>query len=164
MAENETNLSDRQELFRMLRELIRILDLVIYERYARIPEELLQPLRVAWDDFHERHQNRIFKALEAAPEFDNELSGEQRERGLMSLEGVGLTGPHLQVKSLGFWNASRRYILRRALKELQNFLGWADIWLESLTKVIKVSEILVELKKVIEKALDMLNEEGRKEP
>ena len=159
MVQNESSFRDRQELFRMLRELIRILDLLIYERAARIPEELEEPLRVAWTDFHERHSNRIFNALETAPALDSELSESDRERGRMSLEGVGLTGAHLEVKSRGFWGASRRYFLRRGLKELQNLLGWADIWLESLTSVIHVSDILVELKQVIEKALEMSNEE-----
>ena len=159
MAENESNLSDRQQLFKMLRELINILDLVIYERTPPLSPEIQEPLRDAWADFHERHESAIFNALETAPEFDEELTETDRERGRLSLEGVGLTGPHLRVKANGFWGAGRRYVLRRALKELQNLLGWADIWLESLTKVIHVSEILVELKQVIEKALDMLNEE-----
>lgn len=157
MADDESNLNSREELVAMLRELIRILDLVIYEQAVPLPQDLQETIHTAWDNFHERHQDRIFAALEAAPQFDEELSESDRERGQMSLEGVGLTSPHLQMKSRGFWGARGRFIARRALKELQSLLGWADIWLESLTSVITVSEILVELKKVIEKALEDLD-------
>jgi hypothetical protein len=159
MADNESISNNRQELFALLRELIQILDGVIYENNPPLPVDLRGPMREAWADFHERHQNRIFAALEVAPEYDEQLTAADRELGRMSLEGVGLTGPHLLVKSRGFRGATRRYILHRVLKELQNLLAWGDIWLESLTRVIQVSEILVELKQVIEKALDMLNEE-----
>ena len=150
MADNETNLNDRAQLFEMLRHLIYVLDLIIREREHELPEELREPLERAWIDFRERHESRIYNALETIP-----LTIEEGGRG-PSLESVGLTGPHLEVKSRGFWGTSRRYFAKRALEELQDFLAWADIWLESLSSAIGVSEILVELKKVVEKALDSL--------
>jgi hypothetical protein len=153
MADNESNLNDRQKLFSMLRHLIEVLDAIILEREVEIPEDLREPLERAWRDFHERHEARIFNALEVAPLTDAD------SRGTISLEAVGLTGPHLEVKSRGFWNASKRYFEHRVLKALLDFLRWADIWLESLKSVIPVSDILVELKKVIEEALGMSKEE-----
>jgi len=150
MAENETNLDDRAQLFEMLRHLIYVLDLIIREREQELPEDLREPLERAWTDFRERHEGRIYNALETVPLTIEEAKGRR------SLEAVGLTGPHLEVKARGFWGASRRYFAKRALEELQDLLAWADIWLESLSSAIGVSEILVELKKVVEKALDSL--------
>jgi hypothetical protein len=163
VAYEETNVRDRETLFRMLLELIRILNAVILERQASLPRELEESILEAWIDFHTNHRERVFNAL--------------REVNMNALANVGLTGVQLQVKERGFLTASerwwrrkqsnppgffgrsRRWWRRRVLKELQNALGWANIWLRSLTSVIQVSEILVEMKEVVEKALDMTNED-----
>jgi hypothetical protein len=146
MADEEANLNDRDKLISMLEELIRILNAVILEQAAPLPGELAEPIRAAWLDFDENYRNRVFAAL--------------REVSMEELEAVGLTGVQLEVKRVGFWGASGRWWRKRILKELQNVLGWANIWLKSLKGILKVSEILVELKEVVEKALDMINEEA----
>jgi hypothetical protein len=164
MASEETNL-DREKLILMLDELVRILDTVIFKRQGPLPRDLEGPIREAWVDFNDNHRERVFNAV--------------REMNVDALAHAGLTGVQLEVKRRGFFAASERWRRRRnvkqtglfgarrrywrslVLKELQNALGWGNIWLRSLTSVIKVSEILVEMKEVVEKALDMTNEEEK---
>ena len=145
MSDETVNLPDREKLTVMLRELIRILDLVILENLVPLREDLRPAIKAAWLDFRERHEQSILVQVREAP--------------LESLEIAGLTGTQLEVKRRGFFSAVNRFWERAILRELQNVLGWANIWLRSLTAVVSVNEILVELKEVVEKALENLNEE-----
>jgi len=100
---------------------------------------------LAWSDFRKQHERDVLVAIENADKID--------------LAAAGLTDNNLELKFRGFRSARKRFIVRGGLKALKEALGWANVWLPSLTSVIKVSEILKEIKEAIEKALGYLDRE-----
>ena len=131
--------NDLDKLTAMTNSLVQILDSVVTAREVLFPQELREPIELSWSEFNERHREAILDAIRAAD--DNDLAS------------AGLTASNLELKFRGFRSARKRFIVRGGLKALKEALGWANVWLPSLTSVIKVSEILKEIKEAIEKVL-----------